>query len=54
MKVITEGHKYELENFEFPAENPQIIQFIENLDLECIDNRDLKKIKANYRIQSQF
>lgn len=29
MKVITEGHKYELQNFERPTEAGQTIQFIE-------------------------
>ncbi len=29
MKVITEGHRYELENFENPNRPGQILQFIE-------------------------
>lgn len=29
MKVLTEGHKYELQNFEQPAESVQFLQFIE-------------------------
>ena len=29
MKILTEGHKYELQNFERPAEAGQTIQFIE-------------------------
>lgn len=29
MKILTEGHKYELQNFERPAEAGQALQFIE-------------------------
>jgi hypothetical protein len=32
MKIITEGHKYELESFE--GRNPQVIQFIEKVSAE--------------------
>lgn len=28
MNVLDLGHRYTLENFEFPAENPQVLQFI--------------------------
>lgn len=34
MKVLTEGHKYELQNFERPTETGQTIQFIEKKPLE--------------------
>jgi len=32
MKVLTEGHKYELENFENKEEQGQVIQFIEKIE----------------------
>ena len=31
MKVLTEGHKYELENFDVPQRPGQVIQFIEKM-----------------------
>lgn len=46
MKILTEGHKYELQNFERPTETGQALQFIEkspNKDdstiLETINDR---------------
>ncbi len=31
MKIITQGHKYELANFEHPDQPGQVIQFIEKI-----------------------
>lgn len=31
MKILTPGHKYEMDNFEISSNDPQVIQFIEKI-----------------------
>lgn len=46
MKVITFGHKYELENFEDKSRPGQVIQFIEKEMVKCDDPNTSHKLQT--------